>query len=295
MKTINGKEVIYIGNSGGRTSGMMAEFLMENYRDKYHLIPIFANTGWEDEKTLEFVNNCDKRWQELYGIPVIWVESVIHRFERKASTHKIVSYETATRDMTLFEEMCKKYGIPNAGYLHCTRELKENPILDYLGSVGLSSGDFYMALGMRSDEPRRLKRGGKYNKIYPLVDWHEDQPDKQDVLDYWSEMPFDLGLPEWRGNCLGCYKKSFKKLGHCYNEVPDRFETDIEEKYGHIGKNKIKGVYVDAPRTMYRGYKTNKDLITMFKEQGLGNLPNDDYGDGCSSSCEAFGDGSSED
>lgn len=59
--------------SGGRTSAVLAKHIKEN-PDKYpNVIYVFLNTGKEEEKTLQFVDKCDKEW----GLNVIWLEAKI--------------------------------------------------------------------------------------------------------------------------------------------------------------------------------------------------------------------------
>ncbi len=291
------KKNLLVCRSGGRTSEFMYKYVLENHADKYNVVGIFANTGWEYHNTLEFVHNNDIENERLFGAKPLWVEAVVHE-GRISSTHKVVTYKTASRNMEPFEEVVKKYGLPNAAYPHCTRELKEQPIHDYIKNVmgwsNRSNGDcnYFTALGIRSDEPRRIKYNKTpQNKVYPLVDWHPDKPDKLDILDWWEGREFDLGIPDYLGNCVGCFRKSARKLMKAYRDAPEQFVNTLEKDYGHVGSNKIKGVHVDEPRTMYRNYKTSGDIITMFKEVDPLWLSKDDpehMNEGCASSCEPF-------
>lgn len=54
------KETIVVSFSGGRTSGFMCWFLQNYMSHLYNFVYVYANTGQEHEKTLEFVNNVDK-------------------------------------------------------------------------------------------------------------------------------------------------------------------------------------------------------------------------------------------
>ena len=268
------------------------EWLLENKRDDYNIVGVFANTSWEHYKTIEFVNNCAKRWKLKYNFDLVWVEAVIND-GRVACTHKVVTYETCKRNLEVMEEVVIKYGIPNKAYPHCTRELKENPIHDYVKTVlGWSVGDYETALGMRIDEPKRLKYGtSKQNKVYPLVDWHPEQPDKLDIIDWWEDQEFDLGIPEHLGNCVGCFKKSQKKQLKAYRDAPEQFTNTLEKDYGSVGPNKINGEHSKEPRTMYRQYKTCDDIIALFDITPADYLKGDEYegdNEGCGSSCEPF-------
>ena len=273
--------------SGGRTSAYMAKRLLEEYSKEYEMLVCFANTGQENNETLDFVNECDKH----FGFNTVWIESVVNQ-GRVGSTHKIVNYESASRKGEPFEDVVAKYGLPNNGYPHCTRELKENPIHSYTKSIGWKKGDYYTALGIRIDEPRRIKRNKTVqNKIYPLVDLFPS--DKLDVMDFWSEQDFDLKLNDYQGNCKWCYKKSTKKLFMVLNDDISIFDFPmmLEQKYGKVGSNKIKGEIVSEPRTLFRNYMTAEKMINLFNET---NYKQDSFvfdneeDSGCSESCEAF-------
>ncbi len=287
--------------SGGRTSAYMTELLLANKSSEYEFLVCFANTGWEHDKTLEFVHNCDLMWQVKYGQSVNWLEADVKHGEKVSSSYSLVTYETASRKQEPFEEVVKKYGIPNKGYPHCTRELKENPIIAFAQSHGwehgrkLKSGNvdatYETAIGIRTDEPKRIKRGwSRQNKVYPLVDWFPT--DKLDVLDFWEDQPFDLGIPEHLGNCVGCFKKSNRKLLQVMRDEGERafeFPAAIEVFYGHVGPNKIGGVFSKEPRTMYRERLRVPDLIALFRDSEFSPRPDDQEAEsGCASSCEPF-------
>jgi len=72
---------LLISFSGGRTSAMMTKYLLENYKDKYNMIVVFANTGKERKETLDFVNMCDKE----FGFNCVWVEADITQGQRKGT------------------------------------------------------------------------------------------------------------------------------------------------------------------------------------------------------------------
>lgn len=302
------KKNLLVCRSGGRTSEYMYKRLLSEYSEQYNIVGIFANTGWEHHKTLEFVHNNDLDNEKLFGVKPVWVEALVHQ-GRVSCTHKLVTYETASRNREPFVEVVKKYGVPNKAYPHCTRELKEHPIHDYVTSVlgwsnNVYKGDnalskladdaikYETALGIRIDEPRRLKSTTTpQNKVYPLAHWFDDTPDKLDILDWWEGYHFDLGIPEHLGNCVGCFRKSDRKALKAYRDAPEQFTNTMEIDFGHIGHNKINGVRVDEPRTMYRNYKTCQDIIQMFKDvdQGWLNKDDPDYmNEGCASSCEPF-------
>lgn len=293
------KRNLLVCSSGGRTSMFMLEWLLENKTGEYNIVGIFANTSWEHYDTIEFVNKCAKRWKLKYNFDLVWLEAVVN-VGRVACTHKVVTYETCKKNMEVFTDVVKKYGLPNSAYPHCTRELKENPIHDYvetvLGWKNNSKGfdEYNTALGIRVDEPKRIKYTvTNQNKVYPLVYWHPEKPDKLDILDWWEDQEFDLNIPEHLGNCVGCFRKSKKKQLKAFRDAPEQFKNNIEQRYGHIGSNKINGEHSTEPRTMYRQYMTCDDIIATFKITPVKYLQGDEYegnNEGCASSCEPFTD-----
>ena len=210
------KKTMAVSFSGGRTSAYMCWWLISNYSDKYNFIFIFANTGLEHEKTLEFVNKCDKE----FGLNLIWVEAVAHE-GRKGCTHKIVNFETASRNGEPFEGVIKKYGIPNQDYPHCNRELKLNPMNSYLRESFKDRPVF--AIGIRADELDRINPEYDSKKlVYPLAFWHPTT--KEEVRHWCKDQDFDLEIPEHMGNCVTCWKKSDRKLMTVAKHEPERFD-----------------------------------------------------------------------
>jgi hypothetical protein len=235
------KEKFQISFSGGRTSAYMTKLILDNWSDRYEFIVLFANTGLEHPKTLEFVNLCDM----VFGFNTVWIESVVHHGKRKAATHKVVDFKTASRKGEPFEEFIKKYGIPNKAFPSCTRDLKVNPMKSYLASLGINEREIPTAIGIRADEKRRVnpELAKTHTLVYPLIDvWPTD---KQDVLDWWSDQPFDLDIDEFEGNCQGCYKKSLKKHFLQIDRDPSvyDFHRRMEEQYSLVGPQDGKRVF----------------------------------------------------
>ena len=275
--------------SGGRTSGYMSKMIKEHHDGD--TVFVFANTGQERNETLDFVHQCDVR----FGLNLVWVEAVVNE-GRVACSHKVVDYETASRitdkdqRANPFYKVCEKYGIPNKAYPHCTRELKENPIHSYLSSIGWKKGEYQTAIGIRIDEPKRIKRNHTpQNKVYPLVDWFP--ADKDDVMDFWDDQSFDLGLKDYEGNCAWCFKKSNKKLMQIIHDDESIFDFPrlIERELGSVGPNRINGQLVSEPRTLYRQYMTADKLIALYYSDGKEHIKQSSREEsGCGESCEPF-------
>lgn len=266
---------IVVSFSGGRTSAKMAYLLKKNWSDSHELFFVIANTSKERRETLDFADRCDKEW----GLGLVWLEAVVHD-ERKGCTSRVVDYATACRDGEVFEKVIQKYGIPNMNYLHCTRELKANPIKHYVEEV-LGWSDYVIAQGMRIDEPKRIKP--KKNVIYPLA--HTWPTTKPEVLDWWKEQPFDLGLKDHQGNCDACHKKNILKLVRIAQEDEHVFDWwgKMEQEYGLAGYNED-----GTKRVFFRGQRSAQDVVAMSKLLVLPPLPDDEEPEGCAESCEAF-------
>jgi hypothetical protein len=226
---------ILISFSGGRTSGFMAQFLMNHpsFKDREKVV-VFANTGKEFQQTLDFVNECDKRW----GLNTVWLEARVNPEKGVGTTFNIVSHETAARNGEPFEAVISKYGIPNKQYPHCTRDLKQMPIKKYMQYLGYK--EWITAVGIRADEPHRINRGSDTNFInpfFPLAD--VIKVDEQFIRDWWSRQEFDLELKDYQSNCDLCWKKSKRKRLTLLSE--DTMTGDwwlmMEIKYG-------KGLYL---------------------------------------------------
>ena len=245
---------LFISFSGGETSAFMTIWLLKNMRQFYaDVVIVFANTGKENEETLEFVQKCS----EEFGFPVVWVEAVVHHGSKTGTTHKVVSFETASRDGEPFEEVIKKYGIPNAGWLHCTRELKTNPLYSYIRSIGWKKGTFETAIGMRVDEIGRAnEKAAEIGIIYPLI---TDYPATKPMInEWWEKQSFRLPLKGYQGNCDFCWKKSLRKHLTIIKEKPEVFDWPerMESLYGRAGKIADD----EEDRVFFRNRMSAKDL-----------------------------------
>lgn len=268
--------------SGGRTSARMAGLMMEHLAADFDLLFVYANTTREDPRTLRFVNDVDRH----FGLNLTWIEAVVHYGQKKSSTHRVVSYETAARNGERFAEAVGKYGLPNRTFKMCTRELKLRPMDSYVNSIW-EAGSYNTAIGIRADERRRVSDSALAQSIvYPLTHWWPH--DKQDVLDYWEQFDWDLDIEEHEGNCMECHQKSDKKLHKLWRERPEVFEFPIllDQLYSGVGPNNRPG-----PRKRYRLERSTQELIAQFQalDADPGNLPRIVVEDGgCSESCEVY-------
>lgn len=297
------KKRLFISFSGGETSAYMTQLIMNSdYRSRYdEVVIVFANTGQENEQTLDFVERCDK----YFGWQVHWVEAVVYP-GRKSPGGRKVSFETASREGEPFEQAIKKYGIPNSKFKDCTRNLKLNPMISYLRGAGWKPGSYDTAIGIRVDEIDRVSSSQKDRRIvYPLIQWRPTT--KPQINEFWRKMPFRLQLAGYQGNCKWCWKKSMRKHFQLIDENPAQFDFPrrMEREYGLIGPEFHKKS-MDRPlrdgysRTFFRGNLSVDDLFRLRDEKGSAFVPPSDdaqvfdatldLGGGCEESCEVFAD-----
>jgi 3'-phosphoadenosine 5'-phosphosulfate sulfotransferase (PAPS reductase)/FAD synthetase len=207
-------EPTVISFSGGRTSAYMLWRVLESNNGlPDEAIVCFANTGKEENATLQFVNNCEKNW----GVKIHWIEYRAEKpyFER-------VTFETASRDGKPFESLIRKRKfLPNSMMRFCTSELKVLAIDRYLKSIEF--GDYVTMVGIRADEPRRVAKmkNNKDEKLTPLATAGVSEAD---VWKFWNQQHFDLGLVKASGssNCDLCFLKGGGIIQSLINEKPDR-------------------------------------------------------------------------
>lgn len=286
------KETLISSFSGGLTSSYMGKWLKDNLSEKYNILYVFANTGLEHPKTLDFVNKCDQEW----SLNIVWLEAVINQTKNKGTAHKIVNYETACRDRSIFEDMVKAYGIPNKAWPHCSRELKEQPILSWKRSLGLTKCKY--AIGIRVDEIDRMSPKAKErNIIYPLIT--ANPTTKEKVKSWWKDQSFDLGIQEHYGNCVTCWKKSKRKQLTIAKNTPEYYKDFdyLEQTYPDAGRgNELRqfnsGARFGQDTISIREivYKSITESFEEFKEADQSYQYDVFYDspDGCEESCEAF-------
>jgi len=291
------KQNILMSFSGGETSAFLLQWLFKTYPNN-NIKVIFANTGEENEETLEFIQKCS----EYFNIEVIWLE-----YERLS--FKIVDFKTAYRshdenaikNLWLnhpFRHYIQDFGIPNKQNMTCTRELKERIINRYLRTQGWKPSTHTKCIGIRVDE---FDRVGAY--WYPLVSLGITKPM---INKFWNDMPFRLDLKGYEGNCKTCWKKSFRNLVTIYRYNPHWFaflrqmEKEFENFVRDSQKHRIK-----LPVRFFRDNKTVADIAEMAKDKSIKDAIDDsrninyqqslwhdgtelDISNGCSESCEIF-------
>ena len=274
---------LLISFSGGRTSAYMTWWLFNKWADRglYEMKVVFANTGKEVENTLFFVDECSQEW----GIPIVWIEGYPKTVGKGWGVDfKIVDYETASRNGEPFEAMISRIGIPSQSAPFCSPQLKKQPIKAYAKSIGWK--DYYIAIGIRNDEQKRISKYYIKNKIlYPLV--HINPVSKNDVKIWWDKQSFDLNIHPDDGNCNACWKKSFSTLARIMNRTPKAFNwwQDMTDKYAYSNQRNN-----EMKQSFYREGKSILDIKKMadMSQAQLRQITMFDKLDGCAQSCEVF-------
>lgn len=174
---------------------------------------IFCNTGKEVEQTLKFVHDCESNWK----VKVHWTE-----YRSSSPGYAFVDYQSASRNGEPFEQLIRKKNyLPNPVARFCTQELKVNVIKKVFPLK-----NFVTFVGIRADEPRRVAKmkNNPDEKFCPLA---EDKITKEDVMKFWSEQKFDLGLNVINGvtilgNCDLCFLKGMSQRLAIIKDMPER-------------------------------------------------------------------------
>lgn len=260
-------EPTVISFSGGRTSAyMLWRVLQSNEGLPDEAIVVFANTGKEEEATLEFVRDCETNWD----VPITWLEYVSND-----PTFKVVDFDTASRNGEPYQQLIiKRKYLPNPVARFCTSELKVRPIHKYVKSLGWHHNEKMDWVGIRADEQRRAAKIDRDRT--PLV---TAGVTKETVGDFWRNQPFDLGLPNMNGvtmhgNCDLCFLKGAKQTQSLIAEKPERalwwakMETLVQTKERTFGEGARFRKDRPSYQQMYDFAKTQRSL-DMFDDETI--------------------------
>ena len=303
MIKIDNSKVQVVSFSGGRTSAYMV-WLIESMRKSGEWTApveyIFMDTGAEHPKTYEFIKRC----VEYFGINLTCLRGNFEQPVGVGHTYEVIDVSEIKYDMQNgpFAQLMRKYGAPTVMSAWCTSRMKEETHDKYCNDK-YGKGNYSTWLGIRYDEQARLKIGNARGIRYmaEITDFEKD-----DVLDFWSGMPFDLEIQEHQGNCVFCIKKSINKLALAARDEPellsdwlgaidsasDRLNQPIEKTTDGLFQETYtqhikKGV-------MYRGSNSMESIIAKFAlhsrdeiYDSIRSMKRKESG-GCTESCEAF-------
>ena len=284
------KERLQVNVSGGRTSAYMAHYLVQNYSDKYDMMFCFANTGLEHPDTYRFLEAIDR---EFLGGQLIKLEALINPERGKGTRYRVVNWNEMDRGGGgPYEDYVKKYGIPNSNFPGCSRELKKRVIDSYTRDAWGTS-KFASAIGIRVDEKRRVRLNAVEQQVlYPLIDMDPNQPEKEDIIAWFKQYDWGLRIPEYLGNCVGCFKKGMAKLNAVWWDDPKWFDFPrrMEKEHGLVHPKGY--IQVGNPMTFWRDKHSTESLTQMFKDNNNDNRARYARGDVdkgiCDESCEPF-------
>lgn len=217
------KDLYVIAFSGGRSSAYMTHQLLLKYPERNFII-CFSNTGKEEPATLEFVRLCGLLWNR----EIVWLE-----YDTETAFRR-VDYDSASRQGEPYECIIRKRNyLPNVVARFCTQELKIRPTKKYIQSLGFKT--WTSCIGIRYDEPARWSktRNTAHRECWevwlPMVDW---KTTRQQVLDFWKSMPFDLELRNHEGNCDLCFLKGKAKLSAILRKDHHKADWWIKQEDG---------------------------------------------------------------
>jgi len=240
------------------------------------------DTGAEHPKTYEFVKNVVKH----FDINLTCLRVVVNPELGSGNSYRIISLDELKQDLQPFRDVCYKYGTPYIHGAFCTRTMKLEPFTRYCNDK-YGKNNYQTWLGIRVDEPRRLKQKDGYRYLADICDF-----DKQDVINWWKSQPFDLDLPEHLGNCVFCIKKGINKIALATRDEPKMAEDfinlindpDVRVVERRQQENKI----------MYRGNNSLISIMAMYQNHSREDIAatikgNKGFESGsCSESCEIF-------
>lgn len=313
--------------SGGRTSAYLCFLAVEQF-GRENVDFIFCDTGAEHPATYEFIKQCD----EYFGLNLVCLRGVYDTELGQRNNVEIGGTEIIGPDLKPFSGCMGKYGtpyIPGGGM--CSRAMKGEVFANYCKDK-YGRKKFETWLGIRADEPKRffgedlwkeiLNHGVLNDEASDLFNnfASSDLPDdliakiakrksklqasnthylaeisnfdRQDVLDWWAKMPFDLSIQEHLGNCVFCIKKSIGKVA-----LAARDEPVMAQEFIHIINlaNPRPDLERKMPKEiMYRGENSLVSVIDKYADYSrddiAGTLKNAKaYESGsCSESCEAI-------
>lgn len=161
-------------------------------------------------------------------------------------------------EYTMFEKPVKKRnGTIGKGYSWCGGMCRWGTT-EKIKAIEKYCKGCYEYVGIAKDEPKRLEKERKGNKIFPLVEWEMTE---KDCLNYcyskgfnWIEDGIDLYSILDRVSCWCCANKNLKELKNYYKYLPKYWD-------------KFKGLQSKTERPFKNNKYTIFDLEERFKKE----------------------------
>lgn len=283
------KELVHVVSfSGGRTSAYLV-YLMERARREFgwSVKYIFCDTGVEHPATYAFIRNIVKFW-DLHDLIIL--RAVVNPVLGQGNTYQVFEPKDLMDSVAMppfepFLSMMKKYSTPTAMGAYCSERMKKDVTERYCKEHFGKNG-YVTWLGIRGDEPHRLKRKDGIKYLADLVPTIE----KSDILEWWRHQPFDLQIEEQEGNCLFCVKKSTAKIALAAKQNPNFLQMWLY----HLDNKEIRVKEGYQNKIMYRGHLSLEGIAEMYADKSEAEIRSTmrkakRYEAGsCTESCEAF-------
>lgn len=242
--------------SGGRTSAYLVHLIKTLGMNATY---IFMDTGAEHPETYKFIRNVVQHW----GIDLICLRVKYNPELGKGNDYDVLEIDDIGPDYGPWVGMLKKYGCPSVEAPYCTSRMKTEPHDKYCNDR-FGKGNYVTWLGIRADEPKRLKPRAGVRYLAEISDF-----DKADVLEWWKEQPFNLGIEEHLGNCVFCIKKGLNKVALAAKDEPELARQFIEVTEGEDVRTTGRK---HQHKRMYRQSLHLSDVITMYSKQNAEEL-----------------------
>ena len=268
---------IVVNFSGGRTSAYLSSLIKQLHPDA---VFVFMDTGAEHPATYDFVKQCN----DYFELNLVCLRADVSMTQGIGVGYRVVDINEIGDDLQPWRDMCAKYSTPYIHGAFCTDRMKTTPFKKYADDT-FGRNNYTTILGIRVDEPKRLRARDGFSYLADISDF-----EKQDVLDWWAKMPFDLQIKEHLGNCVFCIKKGVNKIALAAKDEPQLADKFI--KMINMDDVRIVPSRTTANDAMYRQSMSLESIIDLYAEMPrdkLAKTVRSTFETGsCSESCEAF-------
>ena len=249
--------------SGGKSSAMMTIHCLKSpIYANYDKVVVFANTGLEHEKTIEFLQKIE----DFTKVKIHLLEGVYPSEYGVGVRHKEVNFGdlkmdgSPMRNAILKKNLGAGYGLPNTATPYCSPMTKER-VINSFAKQYFGTTKYLTAIGFRTEDmPKRVvpiqvkKIFDK--KIYPLLSDFSPIVGIKERDEFWSKMPFNLEINSRYGNCQLCYKKSDLTLFETLKNNPS-----LVDWYDKMEK--------ETGGTFFRGKRTVLEMLEQAQAKNV--------------------------